>query len=88
MTRRPSPVRCCRSGSAHLYSSDKFNFDSNVKGQFGKSHRTSSVMSGFAEYIDEKIRASVYDSRGLVEAGSDIDHAEDFDDPLDPIEIT
>ena len=45
-------------------------------------------MAGLAEHFDEEIGTSVYDSRGLVEAGSNIDHAEDLDDPLDPIKIT
>jgi hypothetical protein len=45
------------------------------------------MTSGVAEQIDEEIRTSINDGRGLIGAGRYIDHPEYLDDPLNPIEI-
>src|SRR5579863_10677842 len=66
---------------------DELDLDSDADRQLGQANGCAGMPPGLAEDLDQQIRASVQDRRGLVKAGSHIHHAEDLDDPLDPVEI-
>jgi hypothetical protein len=68
--------------------SDQLDLNGDVERKLGKADGAASVPSGGFEDLDQQVRASVNDRRSLIEAGRDIHHSEDFDDPLDAVEVT
>ena len=76
-----------RTGSG-AQSCDELDLDRDVEGKLGEPHRAAGMATGFPEDLDEQVGAPVDHGRRLVEPRRDVDHAEDLDEPCNPVEIT
>jgi hypothetical protein len=66
---------------------DDFDLDRDPGRQRAHADRRAGVPAPIAKDFDEKVRAAVDDFRVVFEIGCGVDHAQHFDDPLDPVEI-
>jgi len=65
---------------------DSFNLDRDLAGQGDVADGGAGVPAGFAEHIDEQVRAAVDDLGRIVEIRRGVDHAEELDDVVHAVE--
>jgi hypothetical protein len=66
---------------------DELDLHGDADRQLGQADSCAGMAPGLAEDLDQQVRAPVQDRGSLVEAGGHVHHAEDLDDPLDPVKI-
>src|SRR3954447_13260347 len=77
--------RACAEPSADL--DDGLDLDRDVARQAAHADRRAGVAPPVPEHLDEQVRAAVDHLGLLAESGHGVDHAQQLDDPADPIEV-
>ena len=65
-----------------------FNLDADGVREGGEAHRGAGMPSGIAQYLDKQVGAAVDHARLPTERWIAVNHAEDLDGSLDPIELS